>query len=141
MSYPPLVAYASVDEYRVHFEQVYCQRPVITFDAIPVRFRKNDFDHAFFESSHRDGVKDTFSVLRSERIDWIKHTLQDPSSDLYVGWDGKRKRHDRSRRVAVVQENYVVVVRLNRGAEESFIGSFVTLGSLIFRVVGVNDAR
>lgn len=48
MPYPPLVSYNSVDEYRGHFERIYCRGVITTFDGIPVRFQKRDFDHAFF---------------------------------------------------------------------------------------------
>lgn len=99
MDYPPLVHYATIDEYRVHFEQVYCQGQISAFDGIPIQFRATDFDHCFFESSQRNRVKDVFSALRSERIDWIKSTLQDPTSDLRVGWDATSKSYIKSRRV------------------------------------------
>jgi len=52
MSYPPLLSYQTIGEYRAHFERVYCQGPIVTFDGIAVRFRKEDFDHAFFESKN-----------------------------------------------------------------------------------------
>ncbi len=32
----------------------------VTFDGIKVFFSKDKFDHAFFESTKRNGVKDTF---------------------------------------------------------------------------------
>ena len=72
MIYPDLVIYVEESDYRQHFEQVYCNGPIITFDGISVRFQKNlNFSHAFFESVQ---VKDdTFSARpRAERIDWIK---------------------------------------------------------------------
>jgi hypothetical protein len=54
MSLPPLKTFANADECRAHFEAVYCSGPIPAFDGIQVRFRKRDFDHCFFESSHRD---------------------------------------------------------------------------------------
>ncbi len=123
MPYPPLVSYQTIDEYRVHFERVYCQGPIVTFDGIPVRFRKDDFDHAFFES--RRAKDDTFSPQRSQRIDWIQATLQDPDSERYVGWDKKKKRYDRQRRVAVVKGNYVVVIAINKAGKGRFITAYV----------------
>lgn len=125
MAFPPLVHHASEDDYRKHFERVYCRRPVETFDGIKVRFRKGQFSHCFFESSRRDGNKDAFSPQRAERIDWIKATLQDPDAELYVGWDKARKRYDRSRRVALVQGNYVVVIRITGKAKADFVTAFV----------------
>jgi len=121
--YPALVKYPSIDEYRKHFERVYCQGPVLTFDGIPVRFRKNTFGHAFFESRH--SKDDTFSQKRAERIDWIKAALEDPNSERYVGWDNRRKRYDRRRRVTVVMGDYVVVIELTRKGKALFRTAFV----------------
>jgi len=126
LDYPPLVYYATIDEYKTHFEAMYCQDPIDTFDAIPIRFRKDDFDHAFYESSRRDGQKDVFSSARSKRIDWIKYALQDPTSELYEGWDNKRRVDDKTRRVVLVQGDYVVVVRLRKTAQAITTGRFVT---------------
>lgn len=125
MAYPPLVSYADQNEYRVHFERVYCQGPIRCFDGIAVRFRKADFDHCFFESSRRNQIKDQFSPQRAERIDWIKAALEDPEAELYAGWDNKRKRHDHSRRVTVVVVNYVVVIRLTGTTTARFVTAYV----------------
>ena len=35
MCTPPLVTYSSVQDYRDHYERVYCQMPLVTFDNIP----------------------------------------------------------------------------------------------------------
>lgn len=124
MAYPCLVHYNTENAYREYFEATYCNSPIITFDGVSVRFRKRDFDHAFFESVR--GKDDTFSTKRAERIDWIKHCLQDPNSDRYVGWDKQKKRYDRTRRVAIVMGNYVVVIRLQKcGTKAHFVTAFV----------------
>jgi hypothetical protein len=109
---PAKVNYATQAEYRQHFERLYCNGVVLTFDGIAVRFRKEDFDHCMYESSNRDGVKDQFSKERSERIDWIKATLESPEAELYQGWDGKRKCYLADRRVSVVYEEFVVIIQL-----------------------------
>ena len=123
MPYPPLVHYDSETQYRKHFEHAYCNREIITFDNIPVRFRKSDFDHAFYES--RKTKDDTFSSKRAKRIDWIKAALEDPNSECYVGWDNKRKKADRRRRVVLVMKNYVVVVGISGKCSGRFITAFV----------------
>ena len=125
MDYPPLVQYDKPEDYRAHFERVYCRKPITTFDGIEVRFRKSRFWHSFYESSKRNKTKDEFSVLRAERIDWIKTALQDPDADLYVGWDSRRKRHDPAHRVAVVVDNYVVVIRLTGQQKAEFVTAYV----------------
>ena len=125
MAYPSLVSYRTTDEYRSHFKRVYCKGPITTFDGIAVRFRKNCFDHCFYESSRRNKVKDVFSIQRAERIDWIKATLEDPNAELHVGWDGKKKRYDRSHRVALVSCNYVVVIRLGGNQKAQFVTAYV----------------
>jgi len=109
MIYPSLVYYQTIAEYRSHYKRVYCQKPIKTFDEIAVRFRNDIFDHCFFESTQRNQVKDVFSNTRAERMDWIKAALQDSAAKLYVGWDGKRKRYDKNRRVVLVVANYIGV--------------------------------
>lgn len=126
MAYPPLVHYETAQEYRSHFERVYCAGPVSSFDGIAVRFQKTDFHHCFYESGNRDGVKDTFSPLRAERIDWIKAALEDGAALLFVGWDRKKRRYNQDRRVALVMGNYVVVIRfLNNQKAARFVTAFV----------------
>jgi len=121
---PALVEYNSVQEYRNYFEEVYCQGPIETHDGILVRFRKQQFDHAFFESIA--GAKDSvFSNPRAQRVDWIKWTLENPNAELYVGWDNKRKRTTPNRRVAIVNDDYVVIIRLGRGDRAEFVTAFV----------------
>jgi hypothetical protein len=123
VGYPPLVFYATEQEYRQHFYERYCTAPITTFDGILVRFKKHQFDHCFFESTfHKD---DTFSRMRAERIDWIGATLQDVNAELYVGWDNKRKRPASGRRVAVVHGDYVVVIQLLRDGRAALVTAFV----------------
>jgi hypothetical protein len=124
MPYPPLVNYQTELEYQAHFEQIYCQAPIMTFDGIPVRFNKRDFTHAFFESVIQKD--DIFSRQRAERIDWIKAALEDQQSDRFVGWDNKRKKYDGKRRVTVVMGNFIVVIAITgQGDRAKFITAFV----------------
>jgi hypothetical protein len=125
VAYPPLVCYETAAQYRVHYERIYCHVPITTIDGIAVRFRKSRFDHCFYESTLRNQVKDAFSTLRAERIDWIKAALQDPDAELHVGWDGKKKRYVRSRRVALVVGDYVVVIRLSGNNKAQFVTAYV----------------
>jgi hypothetical protein len=113
----------TIQEYRRHFESVYCKGPVMTFDGIPVRFRKRDFDHAFFESM--ESQDDTFSQQRATRMDWIRTALQDPNAERFIGWNKKKKRYDSLRRVTVVKENYVVVIALDKRGRANFITAYV----------------
>jgi hypothetical protein len=125
MPYPPLKAFNDADDCRAHFELVYCQRPIVTFDGIAVWFRKSVFDHCFYESNNRDGIKDSFSTIRSERIEWIKAALEDSNAGLYQGWDKNRRRYDPRRRVCVVETNYVVVIALKTPTTADFRTAFV----------------
>jgi hypothetical protein len=125
VAYPPLVCYTTADEYRSHYERVYCEGPIPTFDGIAVRFRKDRFDHCFYESTHRNQLKDAFSAQRAERIDWIKAALQDSNAELRIGWDAKKKRYDRSHRVALVVGDYVVVIRLSGNQTAQFVTAYV----------------
>jgi len=136
MPYPPLARYETEARYRTHFERVYCLGEIITFDGIPVRFKKNDFDHAFYESSSTKD--DTFSHKRAQRIDWIKAALEDPKSERYLGWDNKRKGYDRRRRVALVMGNYVVVIGISSKGNGRFITAFVADSRRTVRMIRQN---
>ena len=126
MDYPPLVYYNTAAEYRDHFENVYCRGgPIKSFDGIEVRFRRSNFNHCFFESSRKkSGEKDRFSFERAKRIDWIKTALQDPDAELKFGFCNKTKQFDQNRRVALVQGNFVVVIRLVSNNRAQFITAF-----------------
>ena len=102
MALPPLVNYASVAEYRSHYERVYCRGNIQTFDGIRVFFGTNQFGHMFYESTARDGRKDAFSSVRAQRIDWIKSTLEHPNADLFAGWDKASRGYDSTDRKSVV---------------------------------------
>lgn len=127
MQYPPLTKYSTVDEYKNHFFKIYCKKTISTFDGIQVRFKKSDFNHCFYESSKRNKIKDRFSNIRAERIDWIKTTLQDKNAILKLGWDRVKKKYNKKkeRRVAVVKGNYIVIIQLLKENKASFKTAFV----------------
>ena len=132
VSYSPLLQGKSPAEYRSYFEATYCRGPITTFDGIEVRFRKRDFNHCFFESVLEKD--DTFSHQRAERIQWIKAALQDPHAELYVGWDNKKKRLAKDRRVAIVVQNYVVVIRFIGARSAAFVTAFVAEESTLRKI-------
>ncbi len=131
MLYPALVNYQTVLEYRRHFERVYCRGTIQTFDGIEVRFRRRQFDHCFFESI--ECKDDTFSIKRAERVDWIKTVLADQNAELHLGWDNKKKRAANDRRVALVVDGYVVIIRI-RGIRADFVTAFVASSSSIEKI-------
>jgi hypothetical protein len=100
------VQYETEEEYREHFERVYCSNTLTTFDGIDVRFFPERFDHAFHEGTFKSG----FSRERAERIDWIGAALTDEAARLYIGWDTDRRREMPNRRVCVAGANYVVII-------------------------------
>lgn len=122
-----MTIFETEEEYRTLFESTYCNpsKPIITHDGITVSFHKSKFDHAFFESVNRKKAdKSQFSVARAERILWIKQTLEDASSKLYVGWDKSKKTYDKSHRVAVVQGDYVVVINILNATKAVFVTAY-----------------
>ena len=131
-AYPPLLKLADEAAYRARFEAIYCAGAVTTFDGIAVRFQKRDFDHCFFESSQRNRIKDTFSQLWAERLEWITVALQDAAAERFQGWDRDTKTYDKTRRVTLVCGNYVVVIALTGATSARFITAYVadTPGSL-----------
>jgi len=123
---PPLVKYDNPSKYKIHFEETYCKTPTLTFDGIKVFFSKNNFEHAFYESSDRRGSKDIFSIIRAQRIDWIKKTLENASASIYQGWDKKKKVYMPHRRVSVVYEDFVVIISLSLNKTGDLKGKFIT---------------
>ena len=124
---PPFVEYDTPKEYKNHFEKVYCKTPILTFDGINVFFSKDKFEHAFFESTKRNGVKDIFSEERAKRIDWIKATLENPKADLYQGWDKDSKKYFHHRRVSVVFGDFAVIIGLSLNKKSGELkGNFIT---------------
>lgn len=126
MALPPLVHYSSLEEYRLHYERVYCRRIIHTFDGIRVYFNPEKFEHMFYESTARNGYKDMFSPVRAQRIDWIKATLENPDAALFEGWDKGQRQYDPARRVAVVYEDFVVVVAMRLNPDGKLKANFVT---------------
>lgn len=132
MSYRPLVHYGTEDEYREHFQRVYCCGPVTTFDGTDVRFYPEHFDHAFYEGMFKSG----FSRERAERIDWISAALIDAGARLYVGWDADKRRESPSRRVCVAGTNYVVIINCVGSKSAKFVTAFVGSAHTIRRITG-----
>lgn len=126
MPLPALVQYATPDEYRTHYERVYCRGNITTSDGIRVFFSPGSFGHMFYESTARDGRKDAFSPVRAQRIDWIKATLEHHQATLFQGWDYKTRSYDATRRVAVVYEDFVVVIAMKLSRDGSLRANFVT---------------
>ena len=118
-------------EWRDLWDAAYCRQSITTFDGIHVHFYNDNFDHAFFESSdRRRGAnkakkKDILSMRRLSRFFWIKDVLRDPDAELHVGYDSSRKSFTRGKRVAIVKNDYVVIIQLYSENEAKFITAFV----------------
>ena len=125
MLYDSLLFLSTIEDYRLHFHKEYCKGPVQTFDGISVRFRKTVFDHAFFESTKRNQIKDQFSKERASRMGWIKRVLNDSTAELYVGWNKKNKSYDDKSRVALVVGGYVVIIRFINEINAEFVTAYV----------------
>lgn len=121
---PPLVIYEKQEDYREHYEREYCRSPITTPDGIRVFFSKDQFKHIFFESI--ESKDDTFSEKRSQRIDWIKHTLTNTSSILYQGYDHETKEYYPDRRVTLRYEDFVVILQLSLNSKGILKGKIIT---------------
>ena len=127
MALPPLLYLDTPKLYRQHYERHYCRGCIITHDNIRIYFRPQKFGHAFYQNSEgRKGAKDEFSPERSQRMDWIKLTLEHPDAELFIGWNKDKKCHDEERRVSVVYENFVVIIELSLNKKDVLKGNFVT---------------
>lgn len=117
----------TIDEYRKIFHEIYCSpsESVKTFDGIKVKFYDDNFNHAFYESENwQKGDKSKFSINRADKILWIKDTLEDKTAKLKVGWVSETKSYNHSRRVAVVKDNYVVIIYIKNSIEAKFITAY-----------------
>lgn len=126
MALPALVHYGTAVEYRQHFEREYCRGTIVTFDGIRVYFAAEKFGHAFYESTSRGGRKDVFSPVRAQRIGWIRHTLEHPDAALFAGWNKETRQPDVTRRVAVVYEDFVVIVAMSLRQDRQLKAKFIT---------------
>ena len=135
---PALVHYTTEAEYRAHYERCYCRTVIHTFDGLRVNFPKQQFDDAFFESANRKARdKSVFALERAERIDWIRAAVEDPTAELYQGWDRDRKVIVPGRRIALVYDNYVVVLQVyNERSAATFITAYVASSDTIRKIRG-----
>ena len=135
---PALVHYITEAEYRTHYERCYCRVVIHTFDGMRVYFPKQQFDDAFFESANRKARdKSVFALERAERIDWIRAAVEDPTAELYQGWDRDRKVIVPGRRIALVFDNYVVVLQVyNERSAATFITAYVASSDTIRKIRG-----
>jgi hypothetical protein len=118
-------------EYRAYYLDTFCKRPVMMplsdGSSIPIYFAAHLFDHAFFESSQRDGIKDEFSLQRAEQMTNISTVLQDSKAIRLQGWDQKKREYNPTRCVTVVTEDeFVIVIRLGLTQRGTLKGKFVT---------------
>lgn len=103
----------------------YCESKIQTFDGIEVKFFSQMFDHCFYESENRkEKDKSILSYNRLEKIYWIKAALQDPDAVLKIGWDGKSKSYNNSRRVTLVKGNYIVIIVIFGPNKARFITAY-----------------
>ena len=127
--------YTEADLRKIWTEE-YCRKLIKTHDGIRVHFYDSNFDHAFFESSVRNGSsnkpksKDIFSPRRAARMMWIKDVLADKDAKMYVGYDSKVKGYSQTKRVSVVKGDYVVVIQIYKENDARFITAFVADNSI-----------
>lgn len=126
MPLPALRMLADEAAYRQLFLDQYVRGTILTRDGIRVYFGAQDFDHAFFESTLRDGTKDAFSPARAQRIDWISATLQEPGANWYQGYVKFRKSYDPARSVTVAYGDFVVVLGFGVRRDNSMKAKFIT---------------
>lgn len=126
MPLPALRTLVDEPAYRQHFIDQYVRGAIHTRDGIRVYFGAQDFDHAFYESTRRDGTKDAFSQARAQRIDWISATLQEPGADWYQGYLKVRKAYDPTRSATVAYGDFVVVLGFGVRRDNSIKAKFIT---------------
>jgi hypothetical protein len=126
MALPPFLILPTEADYRTHFQDTYVRGLIQTRDGVRVHFNASNFEHAFFESTKRDGNKDQFSEPRAQRMDWISHTLSDPNADWYQGWMARKKSYDATRCATVASGDFVVVLNFRAMQTGDVVSNFVT---------------
>lgn len=112
-------------ELRSIWSKTYCEKDIFTFDNIKVDFFSSMFNHCFYDSANRKkGDKSILSYNRLEKIYWIKDALEDVHAIRKVGWNKKAKSYDKSRRVAIVKNNYIVVIVIYANKRARFITAY-----------------
>jgi hypothetical protein len=112
---------------REKWKEEYCDslKPIFTFDNILVQFFEDMFEHAFYESyNKKKGDKSILSLNRCQKMLWIKDTLQDTTAILKIGWDKHSKSYIHSRRVALIKNNYIVIIRFLDDRTAKFLTAY-----------------
>lgn len=117
---------ANEKEYKKYFINNFCNKEIFTYDNLKVKFYEDQFEHCFFESKdYQKRDKSIFSIERSERMNWIKETLKNPKTEMFVGWDRDRKTFNYKRRISLISpENYVVVINIIDSKKAKFITAY-----------------
>lgn len=103
----------------------YCLQSIETFDGVKVYFYEDMFDHCFFESKNRKKKdKSILSLNRLEKIYWIKEALKDPKAILKKGWNNEEKEYYTDRRVAIVNGNFIVIIRFTGYLKAKFVTAY-----------------
>jgi len=125
--YQPFLLLSDETEYKEFYISSLCASPLVCFDSLSVKFRPEQFNHAFYERTKRYYKhKDIFSIERAKRMSWITTCLQDDTISPLAGYDNKRKRYDHNRRVSLITpDNFVVVLRLINQEEAQFVTCFI----------------
>lgn len=126
MPLPPLLNLVDEAAYCAYYDANYVRTHVTTHHGVRVHFSRTRFGHAFYESTQRNGVKDQFSLVRAQRMDWIATTLQDPGSTWFQGWNGRRSLYDPARSVAVAHGDFVVVLQFRANRAGTLLSDFIT---------------
>lgn len=126
MPLPPLLNLADEAAYQAHYEATYVRGNLTTHHGVRVYFARSKFGHAFYESTQRNGIKDQFSQVRAERMDWIGATLTNPGSTWFQGWDRQRRLYDPVRSVTVAHGDFVVVLQFRADSGGNLRSNFVT---------------
>lgn len=125
MTLPVLMSGLQESVCRQIYESRYCAAPIVTHDGVTVYFRKENFDHAFFEGTHKPG-QEFFSLRRAEYVYYIEYALKSVTATRYQGWNKKKSRYESDRMVAVTVGDFVVVLGMYLNARGDLCAKFIT---------------
>lgn len=124
MCLPALLQGHDEATYRTLYESIYCSKPLTTYDGIKVYFKKQTFDHAFFEGSHT--TSPFLSQKRTERILYIDYALTNASAIRRMGWVKTKQKYDIARMVAITVDDFIVILGMYLNSKSDLCANFIT---------------
>lgn len=125
-----MIELKTIEEYRNYYHANLCATQIQCHLGFPILFRRDNFEHAFYESTRGTAVKtNIFSFERAARMDEIAPALRGNIENVAwkAGWDRKKKAYSSPNRVCLTSADLAIVLNISRDASKRIkLGKFVT---------------